>query len=48
MTKNTLTILTGAAMFDVLGFYLWFFSGQVPADGFYIGALTANLIKLWL
>lgn len=30
---------------DVLGFMAWVASGQVPADGFYLGAITSNIIK---
>ena len=33
---------------DILGFIAWIVSGQVPADGFYIGAITANILKVLL
>tara|TARA_R100001530_G_C4224319_1_gene130843 strand:- start:294 stop:428 length:135 start_codon:yes stop_codon:yes gene_type:complete len=33
-------------LFDFAGFVLWSISGQVPADGFFIGAMTRNFISL--
>jgi hypothetical protein len=33
---------------DLVGFVAWVASGQTPADGFYIGAITGNIIKLFL
>lgn len=30
---------------DSFAFALWIMSGQQPVDGFYFGALTANIIK---
>lgn len=30
---------------DFFAFALWIFSGQHPVDGFYAGAITANIIK---
>ena len=31
---------------DIIGFLLWYVSGQVPSDGFYIGTITAHIINL--
>jgi hypothetical protein len=31
---------------DFGGFIMWAMSGQTPADGFYIGAITKNLLAL--
>lgn len=33
---------------DALGFMAWAMSGQVPAEGFYIGKLTASFIYLFI
>lgn len=30
---------------DGIGFAAWIASGQVPTDGFYVGAITAHIIK---
>lgn len=38
-------IAIAVVLIDVLGFMAWVWSGQIPADGFYIGAITANIIK---
>lgn len=47
--KNTLQIIGGALAFilalDFGAFVLWILSGQVPVDGFYMGAITANIIR---
>ena len=32
-------------MIDALGFVAWIASGQMPVDGFYIGAITAQVLK---
>lgn len=31
---------------DAAGFLLWIASGQYPPDSFYIGTITAHIIKL--
>jgi len=50
--KNIINIIIGAfaviGLVDLLGFTAWILSGQTPADGFYIGALTANFISLFI
>lgn len=33
-------------MLDVLGFIMWGLSGQIPVDGFYLGAITKGLLTL--
>ena len=30
---------------DLFGFMAWIASGQTPVDGFYIGAITANVLR---
>lgn len=34
------------ALIDFIAFIAWIISGQVPVDGFYIGAITGNALKL--
>lgn len=34
--------------FDLLCFFLWVFSEQLPSSGFYFGALTASFLRLVL
>lgn len=50
--KETLKIAGTLALLilfiDFCGFVAWVASGQHPADGFYIGAITANILKLIL
>ena len=47
--KNIIKTAGGAlailAMVDAFGFIAWVASGQTPADGFYIGALTASVLR---
>lgn len=31
---------------DFLGFVAWTLSGQLPADGFFIGRITTEVLKL--
>jgi len=33
---------------DFIGFLAWGFSGQYPADSFYIGAITRNILQALL
>ena len=33
---------------DALGFIAWAMSGQYPIDGFYVGTITAHLLRLVL
>lgn len=32
-------------MADAFGFLLWVLSGQYPADNFYIGTITAHILR---
>jgi len=47
--KTAAGIATGIALavliVDFMGFASWIASGQVPADGFYLGRITAEIIK---
>lgn len=47
--KTAAGIATGIALailvIDFMGFASWVASGQVPADGFYLGRITAEIIK---
>jgi len=49
MMKNTLNIAGIIAFFilvvDFFGFMAWALSGQQPVDGFYLGAITANILR---
>ena len=39
-------MLFGAIVFiDFLGFTAWIISGQMPSDSFYLGSITANILK---
>lgn len=33
---------------DIFGFFAWFFSGQLPADEFFVGTLTAHFLNGWM
>jgi len=46
--QNILTIAGGMFFLDMLGYMLWATSGQAPVDGFYIGAITANVLRALL
>ena len=49
--KDTLKIIGGVIAFilmaDAFCFMLWIVSGQYPVDGFYFGAITANILRLF-
>lgn len=46
---TTAKIIAGASIailaIDFVGFASWVVSGQVPVDGFYLGRITAEIIK---
>lgn len=48
-TLDYLKITFGTIIFicfvDLLGFVAWFYSNQTPVDNFYIGSITANILK---
>jgi hypothetical protein len=50
--KDTLKIIGGlmlaVLMLDALCFMAWVASGQHPVDGFYFGAITANILKVFI
>lgn len=39
------TVLT-VLLLDGIAFSFWVASGQVPTDGFYAGAISANIIRI--
>ena len=47
--KNFLTtasaILVGYLAIDMLAFIAWALSGQHPVDNFYIGSITAHILR---
>ena len=48
LTKDILKISIGLViailLFDAIGYEAWTLSGQKPADGFYLGAITASVL----
>jgi hypothetical protein len=45
-TLQTVGYIAAAIMaVDVLGFMAWILSGQYPADNFYIGTITAHILR---
>lgn len=49
MTKqDILTAVVSLLLIDAVCFFLWALSGQHPADGFYLGAITKNIISLFI
>ena len=44
----TAGVIGAIVALDVFGFMAWIVSGQVPVDGFYIGAITANVLRALL
>lgn len=47
--KDTLKIIGGVIIavlvLDAFGFMAWVLSGQLPADDFYIGTITAHVLR---
>ena len=47
--QNILKVVGGAVavliIIDMLGFGVWIVSGQHPVDDFYIGTLTAHVLR---
>lgn len=39
-----LSVMMVALIVDAVAFVMWALSGQSPIDGFYIGAITKNII----
>lgn len=50
--KNTLEIVGNVLLIilaiDLFGFMVWIASGQTPIDNFFIGGLTAFMLRLLL
>lgn len=50
--KDTLKIIGGTACailaVDFFGFAAWILSGQMPTDNFYIGTITAHILRVIL
>lgn len=49
MFQNTVRIVrflvSLVLLIDALGFIVWVLSGQKPIDGWYIGAVTAHVVR---
>lgn len=46
-TIEAFIVIVGlVALIDVFAFMLWAISNQSPVDGFYVGAITKNIISL--
>lgn len=43
--KTTATIAAGILMIDAAGLVLWVLSGQYPADSFFVGTITAYILR---
>jgi len=39
-----LSVMMVALIVDAVAFVMWSLSGQTPIDGFYIGAITKNIL----
>lgn len=48
MYSKIFGVLAFILALDALAFCAWIVSGQHPIDGFYFGAITANIIKALL
>lgn len=43
--KIIATTAAAVLMIDVAGLALWVLSGQYPADNFYVGTITAHILR---
>lgn len=43
-----MSIVLAVLVLDFAGFWLWALSGQVPADGFFIGAISKWVFGLFI
>lgn len=43
--KTISAVVAAILLIDALGFTLWIMSGQYPADNFYVGTLTAHILR---
>lgn len=51
MKENILIIgqvILAYLMLDFVFFFIWVESNQIPVDGFYLGNLTTNILKIIL
>lgn len=47
-SEAILTVIVIYLFIDFVSLILWVYSGQHPVDGFYLGSVTANIIKLFI
>lgn len=45
--RTILQVIAIVIVIDIIGFMMWYSSGQRPADDFYIGSLTTHTINLF-
>ena len=43
--KITAGVIAAVLIADAAGFFIWILSGQFPADGYYIGTITAHVLR---
>lgn len=43
--KATTATITMFMLLDVMGFMAWILSGQIPTDNYYVGTITAHIVK---
>ena len=43
--KTISAVVAAILLIDMFGFLLWIMSGQYPADNFYIGTITAHILR---
>ena len=43
--KATIGTIIFIYLVDFFGFVAWIYSNQTPTDNFYIGSITANILK---
>lgn len=46
--KTILGVIALIALIDMFGFVMWALSGQLPADSFFVGAITRNILQIIL
>lgn len=44
--KTIVQIALALLAVDLLGFFWWIFSGQIPPDGFFVGTITTHFVRL--
>ena len=45
VTRITISLVITVLLLDFIFFTAWLASGQVPADGFYLGRISAEIIN---